>query len=74
MDYRLSISNKLIYEIVRQKYNIYKKQYARDQQTIKSFKKLYRKSLPDNVNDKSEYEPLCNNFTGYVDETRNESF
>ena len=49
--YRLSISNKTIYEIIVQKYNEYKIQYERDQQTIKSFANLYRNSLPDNVTD-----------------------
>ena len=57
-----------------QKYNIYKKLYENVQQTIKSFHKLYRKSLQDNIIDKIEYESLCNLFTRYVDETKNESF
>ena len=39
-----------------QKYDKYKKQYERDQNAIKSFDKLYRKSLQDNVIDKTEYE------------------
>ena len=38
------------------------------------FDKLYRNSIQDNVIEKDEYESLCNIFTGYVDETRNESF
>ena len=70
----LSITNKVLYEIVMQKYNKYKKQYEKDIQTIKSFDKLYRRSLQDNVIDRSEYESLCNIFTKYVDETKNESF
>ena len=70
----LSIGNKVLYEIVMQKYNKYKKLYERDQNTIKSFDKLYRKSLQDNVVDKIEYENLCNIFTEYVDENKNESF
>ena len=57
-----------------QKYNKYKKQYEKHQQTIKSFDKLYRKSLQDNVIEKSEYESLCNKFTKYVDEIKTESF
>ena len=57
-----------------QKYNKNKKLHEKDQQTIKYFDKLYRKSLPDNINDKNEYESLCNIFTRYVDETKNESF
>ena len=70
----LSISIKLLYEIVTQKYNKYKKLYEKDQQTIKSFDKLYRKSLQDNLIDKSQYESLCNIFSKYIDETKNESF
>ena len=70
----LSIGNKVIYEIIINKYNKYKKQYEKDQQTIKSFDKLYRKSLQENVIDKIEYETLCNIFTKYVDENKNGSF
>ena len=70
----LSITNKVLYAIVMQKYNKNKKLYEKDQQSIKSFDKLNRKSLQDNMIDKSEYESLCNIFTKYVDETKNESF
>ena len=56
------------------KYNKYKKQYEKDQQTIKSFDKLYRKSLQDMIIDKTEFENLCNIFTKYVDENKNGSF
>ena len=59
-------------EIVVQKYNKYKKQYENDQQTIKSFDKMYRKSLQDNLIDENEYESLCNIFTKYLDETKTE--
>ena len=38
----------------------YNKLSEKDQQIIKSFDKLYRKSLQDNVIDKNEYETLCN--------------
>ena len=54
-----------------QKYNKYKKQYERDYNTIESFDKLYRKSLQDNVIDKTEYESLCNIFSKYIDENKN---
>ena len=70
----LSLGNKILHKLIINKYNKYKKQYERDQNTIKSFKKLYRKSLQDNVIDKTEYESLCNIFTRYVDENKNESF
>ena len=50
----LAINNKVIFEIIMQKYNKYKKQFEKDQQTIESFDKLYKKSLQDNVIDKNE--------------------
>ena len=70
----LSLCNKILHKIIINKYNKYKKLYERDQQTIKSFDKLYRKSLQDNVIDKTEYESLCNFFSKYLDENKNESF
>ena len=70
----LSLGNKILHKLIINKYNKYKKQYERDQQTIKSFDKLYRKSLQDNVIDKNEYESLCNIFTKYFDENKNKSF
>ena len=70
----LSLGNKILHKLITNKYNKYKKQYERDQQTIKSFDKLYKKSLQDNVINKDEYESLCNIFTKYIDENKNESF
>ena len=70
----LSLGNKVLHKLILNKYNKYKKQYERDQQTIKSFDKLYRTSLQDNIINKTEYESLCNIFTRYVDENKNESF
>ena len=70
----LSLCNKLLYELVMKKYNKYKKQYQKDELTIKSFDKLYRKCLQDNIIDKVEYESLCNIFNRYVNENKNESF
>ena len=43
----LSVDKKVLYEIIVNKYNKYKKQNEKDQQTTKSFDKLYRKSLQD---------------------------
>ena len=57
-----------------QKDKKYKKHYEKVQQTIISFEKSYTKSLKDNVIDKNEYESLCNIFTKYFDETREETF
>ena len=70
----LSLGNKILHKLIINKYNKYKKQYERDRNTIKSFDILYRKSLQDNVIAKTEYESLCNIFTRYVDENKNESF
>ena len=70
----LSLANKILHKLIINKYNKYKKLYERDQNTIKSFDKLYRKTLLDNVIDKTEYESLCNIFTKDVDANKNESF
>ena len=70
----ISLGNKVLHKLIINKYNKYKKQYGRDQSTIKSFDNLYRKSLQDNIIDKTEYESLCNIFTRYIDENKNESF
>ena len=70
----LSLGNKVLHKLIINKYSKYKTLYERDQKTIKSFDKLYRKSLQDNVIDKTEYERLCNIFTRFVDENKNESF
>ena len=70
----LSLGNKVLHKLIINKYNKYKKQYERDQNTIKYFDKLYRKSLQDNIIDKTEYDSLCNIFTKNVDENKNESF
>ena len=70
----LSIGNKVVYEIIKNKYNKYKKQNEKDQNTIKCFDKLYRNPLQDNVSDKVEYESLCNIFTKCVNETKKSIF
>ena len=70
----LSTGNEVFYAVIINKYNKYKKQFERDQQTIKSFDKLYRNSLQDNVFDKNECESLCILFTKYVDGNKIESF
>ena len=70
----LSLGNKVLHKLIKNRYNKYKKLYERDQNTIKSFDKLYRKSLQDNIIDKAEYESLCKIFTKYIDENKNESF
>ena len=70
----LSLGNKILHKLIINKYNKNKKLYERDQNTIKPFDKLYRKSLQDNVIDKNEYESLCNIFTKYVGENKNGSF
>ena len=70
----LTIGKKVLYEIVMQKYNNFKNQYEKDQQTIKSFDILNRKTLHDNLTDENEFKCLCIIFTKYLDETKNESF
>ena len=54
----LSLGNKVLHKGIINKYNKYKKQYEKDQQTIKSLDKFYRKSLQDNLTDRNEYASL----------------
>ena len=70
----LSLGNKVLHKIIINKYNKYKRQYKKDQQTVKNFDNLYRKSIQDKIINKNEYESLCNVFTKYLDETKNECF
>ena len=70
----LSLSSKVLHRLIINKYNKYRKQHEKDQQTIESFDNLYRKFLQDNVIHKGENGSLCDIFTEYVDETRNELF
>ena len=62
-----------VYEIIINNYKKYRKQDEKDQQTIKSFEKLYRKRLQDDLIDENENESLCNLFTKNLDETKNQS-
>ena len=70
----LSLGNKVVHKLIINKYNKYKKQYERDQLSIKPFDKLYRKTLQVNVIDKTENDSLCKIFTKYIGENKNESF
>ena len=70
----LSLGNKVLHKLIINKNNKYKNLYEKDQNTIKSFDNLYRKTLPDNVIDKTEYDSLCNIFIEYIDENKNETF
>ena len=49
----ISLGNKILHKLIINNYNKYKKQYERDQNTIKYFDKLYRKPLQDNVIDEN---------------------
>ena len=71
----LKIGNKIIYEVIINKCNKYKKkQNEKVQLLIKSFDNFYKKSLQDKVIEKKEYRSLCNVYTKYADEAKNESF
>ena len=64
----LSLGKKLLHNIILNKDNKYKKQYEEDQQAIRSFDKLQRKSLQHSLIDQNEYESICNIFNRYIDE------
>ena len=59
----LSLDNKIFHKLIINKYNKNKKQYEKDQQTIKSFDKIYKKSLQDTLIDENEHKSLCNILT-----------
>ena len=67
----LSLGNKVLHKLIINKNKKYKKQYERDQNTIKFFDDLYRKSLQDNIINKNEYDCLCYIFTKDIDEIKN---
>ena len=50
----LSLGNKVLHKIIINRYNKYKKQYDKDQQTIKTLDKLNRNFSQDNIIDKTE--------------------
>ena len=70
----LSLGNKVLHKLIKNKCNKYKKRYEKDQQTIKFLMKIYKKFLEDNLIDKNEYCFLCKIFTKCLDETKNEFF
>ena len=70
----LSLGNKVLHKINMNKYNEYKKQFEKEQQTVVSFDKSCRKSLQDSLVDENEYESLCNILTKNLDETKNKFF
>ena len=70
----LSLANKVLHKMIINKYNKYKKHFEKDQRTIKCFDKINTKYLQDNLIDKNYCDSLCNIFTKYLEETKNESF
>ena len=53
-----SIGNREIHEIGMQKFNEYTKQYEKDQQSNKSFDKVYKKKLQDILIDENFFQKL----------------
>ena len=70
----LTLAILILHKIIMKRHEKYKKQHQKDQQVIKSFGILYRKSLQDNVIDKNEFESLWKFFTKTLDETKIETF
>ena len=54
-----------------QKYSIYKQQYKKDQETIKSFDEFYRKPSEDKITELNDYESVCIIFTECLEESKN---
>ena len=70
----LSLGNHILHKLIIKKNKKCDRQYRKDQETIKSFVELYRKSLEDNLINKDENQSLCKTFTNYLEETTNDSF
>ena len=70
----LSLGNKVLHKIIKNKYFENKRKFRKDEQTKKIFDKFYRKPIQDNSIDKSEYEPPCKIFTKTLDQTKNGCF
>ena len=62
-----------MFELILQTFIKYEK-YQKDQQTIQSYNKIYGKSSQDNLIDRIANQLLCNIFTKYLAETKNEYF
>ena len=60
--------------IMLNNFNKHKKQCQKYKQPSKSFEKVYRKCLQDNLICRSESEYLGTVFLEYLDEKKNESF
>ena len=56
----LSLDNKVLQPMIMNKFDKYRNNSKKDQEKIKSFDKLYRKSLQDMVIFIIEYECFCN--------------
>ena len=63
----LSLGNKVLHKLIINKYNRYKKQREKIQQTFESFDIQYNNYLQDNKIDKNELGSLSNIFTEYLD-------
>ena len=67
----LTITNKVKNEVVVKRRNKCKNQFDKDQQTIASSEKIFRKGLQGVLIDKNEYESLFVIFTNYLDVEKN---
>ena len=72
----ISLGSKVLHKLNINKFNKYRKQYEKDQQTNESIKNLCIRSLQDNVFDENECESQCKIFNKYLNgtKTKNESF
>ena len=70
----LSLAINLIHRMIIIKYNIYRKQYEKDQQSNKCFNELCRKVLQGTIFLRNENESLCDIFTKYLEESKNDIF
>ena len=71
---RLSIGNKVLYEIIINKYNKYKETYEKTNKLLNFLTYLIKKALQDNLIDTIDLDSFCNVFSKRLEETKKVSF
>ena len=69
-----TLGNKALLKIILKKHYKYKRQFEKDQQSIKSFGEQYKKNLQDILIDRSEYDALSNVSNNSVVKNKNDFF
>ena len=61
----MTIASKIISEFLKKKEKSYLEKYTLSHNTLQDFRKLYQKSLEDNVIDQNEYKKFTDMYNNY---------